>query len=236
MYITFPFLVMSIIYLFMINPCSISLCEKNNLQISLNFSTNAIAKVNSRIHKNEKLRGSFLGVIFNWTCRKNQVVLFCALVLISVFLLTLSKQSCIKDRPHFTDPGEFADKTSCFNFESSFNVKVRDVKFFSSESVSWSKSKSNVNMNPIKLFHVYVHIGQCFEPCGCTLHWCWLTRCWSCLCPRVLGVVSPISSPWQRPGPAPAPPQRPDTKTKSEQSQLSRALQRSHTQASTGQQ
>ena len=68
---------------------------------------------------NEKLRESFLGVIFNRTCRKilsNQVVLFCALVLISVFLLTLSKQSCIKDRPHFTDPkeAEFADTKTLF--------------------------------------------------------------------------------------------------------------------------
>ena len=64
---------------------------------------------------------AILGLIFNRICRKilaNQVMLFCALVLISVFLLTLSKQSCIKDRPHFTDPkgAEFADKKPCPTF------------------------------------------------------------------------------------------------------------------------
>lgn len=52
----------------------------------------------------------YMGYIYRKILLANQVVLFCALVLISVFLLTLSKQFCIKDRPHFSDAkwAEFA--------------------------------------------------------------------------------------------------------------------------------
>ena len=63
---------------------------------------------------------------------------------------------------------------------------------------------------------------------GWPLHWGWL-KCLACLSSARCCVPYLLSM--AEAGPAPAPPQRPGTETKSEQSQLSRALQWRHTQA-----
>lgn len=106
---TFNFLFFDICFFFLIISALSIISSEDILKLSVQISKWMVIRY--REHSLELLIDhKWVIGIYRKILLVNQVVLFCALVLISVFLLTLSKQFCIKDRPHFSDAkwAEFA--------------------------------------------------------------------------------------------------------------------------------